>query len=385
MTHYSDTEHVDEQLYDAVTKVLSSLGTVEALNAPEQATFPDLAWKTAAQAGWFRTLVPEEEDGLGLGLVELAAVFRAVGRGLFRGPLPDVAVAVPALLAACPRPLRPLLHAALDGESVVVVADPLAEPYRDGAGGFVAADGMISGRAELVPFASSADVFVVHAATADGPALIAVEAGRASVRALSSADPCTDYGLVELAAVRYEAGDVLAHGEAAVAVLALIRDQQRLMIAAELAGTSAALVGMATAFSQVRQQFGRPIAGFQALRHMLAVIATKSSALGNLVDASVQDATTDPAQLASAAAIAKAYASITSKFIAEETLQIHGGVGFTTELPMHLYFRRVLSNYALAGEPDDLLLDIGYRELAATTPRPAGPTTPTAARKDRRS
>jgi alkylation response protein AidB-like acyl-CoA dehydrogenase len=148
-------------------------------------------------------------------------------------------------------------------------------------------------------------------------------------------------------------------------LLASIEDTRRLMMAAELSGAVDCLVDMAVEYARMRKQFGRPIGSFQALQHMLAELAARGGALRHLVAATLDDVAADPTRLHELAIIAKAYACTTGRYAAEESLQVHGGIGFTNDLPLHLYYRRVLTHQGFLGESDALMCELGRLMLAS--------------------
>jgi alkylation response protein AidB-like acyl-CoA dehydrogenase len=348
----------------------TTIAQLSAANLPERlledadAPFPDQIWKDAAESGWFRLLLAEEHDGLGLGYGELGAIFRAVGHRPMRGPLLDHAVALPLLAAAAPSDLRDELLPALDGEQVAVMVEPLGAPYGDPAD-LKLLDGVLSGSAGLVGFAAAADSFVVVADRDGEPAIALVAADRAVVEPLPSQDPTVAVAKVTFVNVPILDERLIATGSDAGTLLATIHGGQRLMAVAELSGAAEEMTALSVDYAKERVQFGRPIAGFQALRHILSTMTGKASALISISDATLEDADKDPARVADLGRLAKAYSAEPSRFVAEQALQVHGGVGFTQELPLHIYIRRVLSLQGFLGEDAELFTEIGAAALEA--------------------
>jgi alkylation response protein AidB-like acyl-CoA dehydrogenase len=341
---------------------LAAAGLPDRLLEDELGAFPDHGWRTAAEAGWFRALLSEDRDGLGLGCVELGAIFRAVGHRLLRGPLLDHAVALPMLCEAVTEAQRAELEPGLDGERIIVVVEPLAAPYGDPAD--MTVDGRsLSGSADLVRFGAEADSFVVVARRDGDPVILLVPASVAEVQSVPSQDPTTALATVSFAATAVAPAQILAFGADAAAVLASVHGVQRLMAVAELTGVAEEMTALSVDYAKERVQFGRPIAGFQAIRHMLATMTGKSSALLSLSDAVLADADAAPERIPVLGRLAKAYSAEPSRFVAEQALQVHGGVGFTWELTLHLYLRRVLSLEGLLGEDSQLFAEIGAKAL----------------------
>lgn len=354
------------EFFSTTIAQLSGAGMPERLLEEEEKLppFPDEPWRAAAESGWFRLLLPEELDGLGLGYAELGAIFRAVGHRLMRGPLLDHAVALPLIAAATSEALRGEISAALDGESTIVLAQPLPRPY--GAGSDLTLAGAeLRGTADLVSFGAAADSFVVVADRDGETVLLLVSASAAEVRERGSHDPTVELATVGFSDVEVAADRVLLEGAAAARTLAMVHGAQRLMAVAELSGAVEEMTAMAVSYAGERVQFERPIAGFQALRHILAEMTGKASTLLSLSDAALWDADADRERVPELGRLAKAFSAEPSRFVAEQALQVYGGVGFTHEVPLHLFMRRALSLQGFLGEDADLFTEIGSAVLEA--------------------
>jgi alkylation response protein AidB-like acyl-CoA dehydrogenase len=343
-------------------------------------------WREFAASGWFSALLPEKLDGLGLPPGEVAGLFECAGRHLVPGPFVEHVLLVP-LLAGYLGDFAGLAELA-DGSRLLSWWDPEAvgapaDSLR------VDAAGAVSGSAGGVRFAADADFFLVAAASARaadcaGRSLAAgadsadssLAAGADSPRA-SGADGSlaivllprfgpagggaglTKPGRLDL---RGAPGQVLLDGAQAAEFLERARAWSRLATVLELSGTSAWLVAQSTEFAKVRHQFGRPIGQFQALAHLVADLAVHDIALRNLCAALVEDAGRAPAP--AAAMGAKAYAARVALRIAEGALQAHGGIGFTQEHPLHMYFKHTLHLWAWYGDPRRLAARIGQAALS---------------------
>jgi alkylation response protein AidB-like acyl-CoA dehydrogenase len=348
----AERDQLVADIHASALDLLESAKTRDALmRAKGDESFPDAAWQSIVRAGWAQTIVAEEQGGLGLGLTELAAIFRAVGRRPVRGPLLDHTVTVPLLLEQTEGRL-------VDGE-ITVLAEAPAPPYGKGPDAVVVRNGAADGSIDLVPFASRAKRNVV---VASGPTLALVDMANAMIESMPSHDPAIEYARVRFDGAHVE--HVIATGEAAEPLLARLHATLRLMVAAELAGGAAELTDMSVEYAKRREQFGRPIAGFQAVRHILARMATRSKSLDNLVTATLEDAEREPSRLVELGKLAKAYSSVIARQTAEDALQVHGGMGFTAEYPLHLYMRRALSTEGYLGETADLLTELGAAVLA---------------------
>ncbi len=352
---------LQRDLFDSAVKLLEAGNVKERLlRANGDEPFPDETWRAIVAAGWALTLVPEDDGGLGLGHVELGAICKAAGRRLCRGPLLDHLVTVPLLLRAASPDLRTRLRRGLDGSGLIVLAEAPAEPWGRGLRAVTLNRGRLHGSIDLVPFGMQATEIVVPAMHGDTPTLVLVDAATVTREPAPSQDPS-----LALARVRIDRAvsdtDVLAGGQGALDEL---HATLRLMAGAELSGVAAELVDMSVAHAKVREQFGRPIGGFQALRHVIAKMAQRASSLESLVDAALADADADPSRRVELGMLAKAYGANVGRSVAEDALQVHGGIGFTAEYPLHLYMRRTLTYQGFLGESNELLTHLGESALA---------------------
>jgi alkylation response protein AidB-like acyl-CoA dehydrogenase len=341
----------------------------------------DLWRRLVTDMGAAAILAPESLGGLGLGYEDFAVAVGELGRVLYTGPFFGSAVlALGALLAAAdanlPGDTAPGRAAALaqqvaSGEIVAALAfmdargrwatgdmahtegpGPASDAVRAGNTG----DGWrLTGHRHLVVNAPQAQAFCVTAATPDGPALFAVQAGEAVVTEVESIDPTRSLGTVGL---DQAPADLLAHGEAARrAVDAAIRLAQ-LAMAAEGVGAAEEALRLMVSYAKSRHQFGRPIGGFQAIKHKCAdaliaieaARATVSYASWALDDGSPE---ADLAMLAAKIASTEAFLAT-----AADCIQIHGTFGYTREAPSQSYFRRArwLSLFLGSAEDDAQLL-----------------------------
>lgn len=299
-------------------------------------------------------------------IAALGAIFLAVGEQPVAGPLLNHAVTVPLLRAVANGANATRLDAALDGAALIGVAQDLPGTPADAPHRLRITDGALHGTAELVPFGQWArDLVVVAHDTTHGDTVIALlDAARTRRTPVPSVDPCTQYCRVDFDAVPLAADAVLLRGREASTLLARCADLQRLMIAAELAGGAQQMVGMSVEYAKTRRQFGRAIGSFQALQHMLAEMTAKAAALSSMVLATLDDAAAKPARAVELGMLAKAQACINGRELSQEALQVHGGIGFTADLALHLYMRRVFTHQGFLGESDDLLRELGARMLA---------------------
>jgi alkylation response protein AidB-like acyl-CoA dehydrogenase len=302
--------------------------------------------------------VPEADGGVGGSLVDQAIAVEELGASLACGPVfGTVFLAIPALVAALSGPVRDaLLPELVEGRRTAAFA------VADRAGAFDPAvvavtaahsgeQWTLTGTVERVVDGGAADDLLVAANGPDGVALFAVEAAGPGVDRTS---------LVTLDLTRPQA--TVAFSGAPARLVADPGEAQRViehalqvgsaLLAVEQVGAAQHLLDLSVEYAKTRLQFGRPIGSFQAVKHRLADLLVDvehaRSAAYHAVWA-LADGTDDPAL---AASIAQAIASAAFARVATDTIQVHGGIGFTWEHQAHLYFKRATTDAALLGSPE---------------------------------
>jgi len=334
-------------------------------------------WKRIAlEMGWPAILIPEEYGGLGLSQIELVALLEETGRALLCSPFfSTVCLATNALLVAANSEQKAAhLPAIATGETTATLAFSEANGRWDAAAVEAVArrdgsDYLLSGIKKFVPDGMTADLLIVAVRDEgtrgeEGIALFAVPAETAGVerRFLATMDQTRKQAEVTLHDVRLPAEARLG-GEGAEAsgweALQRVLQLACVAVASEQVGGAQQCLDLSVAYAKERIQFGRPIASFQAIKHKCAdMMVEVESARSASYYAACMAAQKDVA-LAEAASLAKAYCSDTFFHCAAESIQIHGGVGFTWEYDVHLYFKRAKSTEIFLGSPAH------HRELVA--------------------
>jgi alkylation response protein AidB-like acyl-CoA dehydrogenase len=300
---------------------------------------PLALWRLAAEHGWLAVLVPQEHDGLGLGLVEAAAVARALGAGAVPGPYLPTLAAVEALrLAGSAEQRRRWLPRVAAGEARISLAFRRDGAAWDASGvGPAAVAGRLYGSATHVEYAQAADALVVAALDGHDIRLYLVDPRqpRVVIKPLESIDRTT-----RLATVIFdeEPGELLPASNRSV--LRDILDRAAVLYANDLAGLAREALSRTVAYDTERVQFGRPVGSFQAIKHALAdlhVMVTMAEH-ATLYAAHALDERFPDATLA--ASIAKAKASDAARDVVAGMIQFHGGIGFTWESDVHIFFKR---------------------------------------------
>ncbi|WP_431875758.1 acyl-CoA dehydrogenase family protein [Amycolatopsis sacchari] len=330
------------------------------------------AWRSlAVEIGAAGLDVPEEAGGAGASFREVAVVAEELGRSLVRLPWFSTAVLGAGVLLHTDgaQDTHPgLLGRLASGEVTATLAhlegfdgwDPgavrtVAEP--DTAGGW-----LLSGTKTLVVEGATADVLFVVAAAEGETAVFAVDAGAAGLvrRTLPGLDP--NRPLAELVLDRAPATRLGHDGDARDAI-ARVLDRATAALACEQAGGAAAAMDLSVAYAAQRMQFGRPIATFQAVKHRCADMAVRVEAARSAARWAAAAAAEDPGELPIAAATAAMVCGDAYTWVAAETVQVHGGLGFTWEHPAHLHVRRAATDAALSGgraaHRDTLLAHLG--------------------------
>jgi alkylation response protein AidB-like acyl-CoA dehydrogenase len=327
---------------------------VRELMATDTALHPEL-WSAVADQGWLGIHLAESCGGLGLGTVELAVVAEEMGRACFPGPFLGTVWAATLIAAANDKSkqLEPLATGAAKG--AVALWEPEGGWSLDDVQLAATAEGggyKLSGRKAFVCDAPSADLLVCAARSDEGLVLATVPAKASGVRitATPGLDATRKLADVAFDGVTVGGDDVLAVGKAADDALARSLDVAALVTAADMLGGMQWILEHAVEYAKTRQQFGKVIGSFQAVQHMCSdmLLWTESSRSAIYYAAWALEA--DPADAPRSVAIAKAYASDAAREVSNRGVQVHGGIGFTWEHDLQLYYKRAKASEILFGD-----------------------------------
>ncbi len=310
------------------------------------------SWKELAGLGWTGASVPEAHGGAGLGFLEEAIVFEELGRALYPGPyFATIGLALPALGGA-----PELLRRVASGELTATLAwrepgRPLSLAAPDGVATearCVNGRWLLRGEKHLVPDAGAVDAFVVLARTTDGAALFLAERkdGRPKVVVPDTVDATRRLGRLTL---DRDEGRLLAAPPAVAEVIARTRSRALTALALEAAGIASQALALAVAHARTREQFGKPIGVYQAVSHRLADVYVATELARSLAYWAAWCIAEGSAEAALAAPAAKAYAAEAAVGACEWAIQVHGGMGFTWEHPLHRYYKRALGIESFEG------------------------------------
>lgn len=322
-------------------------------------------WRLLAEAGWPGLEVAAELDGAGATFAEVAVIAQELGRAAACSPyLGAVVLGAGTLNLLKPSPGRDdLLGQLAAGSAVPAVALASGEdltaagepPFRI----VRTASGLrLHGRAAFVPDAAGASQLLLLAADTDGsPVIVAADPGRPGIG--RSEQPVLDatrsLGLVIADDAAVSAPSIWRFAADPRAAVRHLLDRAAVAVACDSLGLSEAMLDATVGYAKVREQFGRPIGSFQAVKHACADLLVQICVARQLVTEAVErlaapGAGQDP-DAAVAASMAKSYACGTAVEVAGKAMQLHGGIGYTWESGIHVYLKRATLNRALFGSP----------------------------------
>ena len=369
---FSFTEE-QQMIRDTAASFLAEVSDSEAIRrdmATEQG-YDDALWsRITEEMCWHTVHVPEDHGGLGLGYVELVALFEQMGKHLLCSPFySTVGLGVNALLVAATAEQKASYLSRFAAEGVTATlawtggnrrwdASSIDATYESNGDGAV-----LNGKLRYVPDGHTADLLIIAART-DGSAdesgiglfIVPADSEGVSRTWLPTMDQTRKQAEVVLSDVNVGADDVMRDPGNAWPLLSQVLDLARIAIAAEQMGGADQVLESTIAYVQERKQFGRAVGGFQAMKHKAADMMLKAEAARSAVyyAACIADqflcGDTSSEALAEAASIAKAYCSDAYFFNAGCAIQMHGGIGFTWEHDMHLFFKRAKSTQQFLGD-----------------------------------
>jgi alkylation response protein AidB-like acyl-CoA dehydrogenase len=321
-------------------------------------------WRKMADLGWMGLVFPQDVGGAGLRILDLVVVLEEMGRALMPGPffstvlLGGLSILEGGSDAQKMRYLAPLIAGELKATLAVPEAGgawdaaAVATTATADAGGF-----LLNGTKRFVPDAHVADLILVAARTEaskreEGISLFALDVPKegVSVTTLDTLDQTRKLCDVKLDQVRVGPESLIAARGAGWAILQRVIDRATVGLCAETCGGAERVLEMSVDYAKVRVQFDRPIGSFQAIQHkcanMLSLVESAKAATYYAAWAVSNDAS----DASLAAAMAKSYASDAYRVLAGEAIQIHGGIGFTWEHDLQLYFRRAKASELTFGD-----------------------------------
>jgi alkylation response protein AidB-like acyl-CoA dehydrogenase len=278
-------------------------------------------WPAIVDAGWVGLEVPERLGGAGVTFAEVAVICEEMGRAASANSyLGSAVLAIGTLNALHPSDTRDrLLAGAASGSIRVAIA---LEPF------------------DFVPDAEGADwiLMIANGGVADAAVTVTPQPVLDETRRLAM-----------VTADELEVSEVLRFDGDPEAQVRLLRDRAAVAIACDSLGLSEAMLSATVSYAKVRQQFGRPIGSFQAVKHACADMLVKISVARQLVSTAIESVVHGGDDVA--ASMAKSYACSAAVDIAGKAMQLHGGIGYTWESGIHVYLKRAALNRSLFGSP----------------------------------
>lgn len=349
-----DFDYTDEQeqLRDAVRRwVDKGYGFERRQKIVKQGGFSPEAWTEMAELGLMGLAVSEEHGGMGFGPVEAMVVMEELGRGLVLEPYAPVALVASSILARSKAPAAAERLAAIaDGSQRVVLAhQERAARYRlnhmTTAASSASGSWVLNGAKSVVPAGAHAHAFIVPARVtgaaddASGIALFLVDKSATGVKLRGY--PTQDGACAaELTLAGTPAVELVPPGEA-FGVLELAADVAIAALCAEAVGAMDKLMAITAEYMNTRKQFGVPIASFQALRHRMSDMKMQLELARSMSYFATLKLGAAPAERRRALSQAKVQLGNSMRFVGQQSIQLHGGIGVTEEYSAGHYFKRL--------------------------------------------
>jgi alkylation response protein AidB-like acyl-CoA dehydrogenase len=367
-------------------KLLAEASPVEALHrlvAADKSTQRSKAsawdvelWQRMVELGWTAVAVPESAGGLEMKLVAIAGLAEEIGRAALPSPLITTLCSTYVLAACDGDASREALGRVAEGAAMTLgLCDHRGSWERcdtdvRAVGG---TNVVLDGTAHFVQDARKAGAFIIKARSEAGLGLYLVEADAPGVTIVPDAiiDLTRDQAHVELRGVVLGPERVLATGAAAERALRRAESALLVVVSADMVGAAEWQLQTTTEYARVRVQFERPLGFFQAVKHPLVDMMIEIDQARSLVYAAAARFDDDPDSAIVLARMAKSAASDAASFCSGRSIQLHGGIGFTWECFVQLYFKRQKHNEVLFGDgvlQRAKLADILIGEIGATSP-----------------
>lgn len=330
------------ELADSVRSLVARVAPSEVLHAALESPVenPPPYWQAAAEQGLQGVHLAESVGGQGFGILELAVVLAEFGYGAVPGPFVPSAIAS-ALIAAHDPQAKVLAELATGAAIAAYALDSGLTATRHG-------DVLvIRGEVRAVPAAAQASVLVLPVAIESRDEWVVLRNDQLEIEAVKSLDP-----LRPIAHVRANAVDVSDDALLSNLTMTTAHALMSTLLSAEAVGVARWATDTASAYAKIREQFGRPIGQFQAIKHKCAeMIADTERATAAVWDAAraLDDAGESSSDVEFAAAVAATLAPATAQRCTQDCIQVHGGIGFTWEHDTNVYYRRALMLAAYFG------------------------------------
>jgi alkylation response protein AidB-like acyl-CoA dehydrogenase len=318
----------------------------------------DELWQAMADQGWTGLVIPEEYGGLGAELLDLAVVCEEMGNACLPGAFQATLFSA-ALIerAASPKQKSQYLDAIASGSLKATVAqlEETADWDLDAINLKAVRDNgrfLVSGRKLFVPDAASADLLICLATNGESPVILPVSknADGVEVKSMPAMDETRKLYEVHFNNVSVNGADVFGADGNARGALLQATQVATVALCAEMVGGMQWILDTTVEYAKTRQQFGRLIGSFQAVQHQCAdmLLMTESARSATYYAAWV--VTEGAPNAGTAVSIAKAYCSDAFREVGNRGVQVHGGIGFTWEHDLQLYYKRSKASETMFGD-----------------------------------
>ena len=322
----------------------------------------DELWQAMADQGWTSLVIPEEYGGLGAELLDLAVVCEEMGNACLPGAF-QATIFSSALIdrAASPKQKAEYLEAIASGSLKATVAqlEETADWDLDAINLKAVRDNgklVVSGRKLFVPDAASADLLICLAASDSGsgeaPVILPVSKGAdgVEIKSMPSMDETRKLYEVQFNNVSVNAADVFGADGNARGALVQATQVATVALCAEMVGGMQWILDTTVEYAKTRQQFGRAIGSFQAVQHQCADMLLMTESARSATYYAAWAVTEGAPNAGTAVSIAKAYCSDAFREVGNRGVQVHGGIGFTWEHDLQLYYKRSKASETMFGD-----------------------------------
>ena len=351
----SEEQELLRQSAAALVRDHSSLKRIRQLRDTKDATgFSRELWKKMGELGWLGLIFAEEHGGAGMGYAELVVVLEECGKGLLPEPWLSTILLGGSLVARAGNAAQKaaLLPGVIAGETILALAYQEPTSRYDAAHVTTRAEKTgsgwkLSGTKCLVHDGHIAERLIVSARTAgseaaqSGITLFLVDAGSRGVTvSRQSVLDSRNAALIKLEGVTLGAEAVIGPVDQGFSILGEVLDRATVGLCAEMLGSMTTTFAMTLDYLKTRKQFGVPIGSFQALKHRAAKVYIESELSRSAVMAAATAVDTNDPKLAEVVSVAKARLSDTFMLVANESVQMHGGIGMTDEHDIGFFIKR---------------------------------------------
>lgn len=309
----------------------------------DEAGYDAQLWQSLVELGVAGIALPEEHGGSGMKMIDLALVAEVLGARAAPTPFLGHVLAGLAIAWGGSEAQRArYLPALASGELLATVAFDEVGAWQPEQWRLTEEGGRLNGHKQRVPFAEHADLLVVGLG-GSGLGLVDRASAGLEIKAEDAVDRTRPLAGVQFTDVSVER---LAND---VGVAARLRDAALVLLAADAFGGASRCVQMAVDYAKIREQFGQPIGQFQAVKHQLVNMAVEIEPARGLYWYAAHAFDHIPADAERYAALAKAH--LTERFlqVARDTVEVHGGIGYTWECDVQIYLKRAMFDYAWMG------------------------------------